>query len=156
VRAGYLDISIDVCDITAAVDAGNWTTAAEIYENGKNSVRGDGSLRTFLAWATTDAVDEPYWGLYSTFFNDSAWINTFVAAGLEGEEPYTADGERGQVGGWLGKRCSWERACSRAEPPGTSGACSTTVCALGRAPAAADCILLPLLPLRRSCPPCRS
>jgi hypothetical protein len=48
VRAGYLDISIDVCDITAAVDAGNWTTAAEIYENGKNSVRGDGSLRTFL------------------------------------------------------------------------------------------------------------
>lgn len=94
---GYLDISQDVCDITTAIDAADFATAAAIYTVGQNSVRSDGTKRTLAAWAEGGEDDEPHWGLYARYFNDSAWLNTFITAGLEGTAPWTVEDARKQI-----------------------------------------------------------
>ncbi|EFN56499.1 expressed protein [Chlorella variabilis] len=97
VPSGYLDISQDVCDITTAIDAADFATAAAIYTVGQNSVRSDGTKRTLAAWAEGGEDDEPHWGLYARYFNDSAWLNTFITAGLEGTAPWTVEDARKQI-----------------------------------------------------------
>lgn len=95
---GYLDISQDVCDIAAAVDARDFASARTIYANGQNSLRSDGTARTLQGWATSGSPEEAHWGLYTTFYaNDSAWVDTFVQAGFDGTAPWTAIDAQAQV-----------------------------------------------------------
>ncbi|KAI3427249.1 hypothetical protein D9Q98_007183 [Chlorella vulgaris] len=95
---GYLDISQDVCDIAAAADASDWATADTLYRVGRNSIRSTGELRTLQGWAIDGSDEEAHWGLFSRYYgNDSAWLDTFITAGLEGEDPWTSDAARAQI-----------------------------------------------------------
>ncbi|KAL4442400.1 hypothetical protein ABPG77_004984 [Micractinium sp. CCAP 211/92] len=95
---GYLDISQDVCDLMAAVNAGDFASARAIYTNGQNSVRSDGSTRKLQEWAISGSDGEPHWSLYSSFFaNDSDWVDTFVRAGFDGAAPWTSADAQAQV-----------------------------------------------------------
>ncbi|PSC73557.1 Fe-assimilating 1 [Micractinium conductrix] len=96
--SGYLDMSQDVCDLIAAVDAKDWNSAEAIYKNGQNSLRSDGTTRKLQEWALDGAVDESHWGLYSAYFkNDTAWLDTFIGAGFAGVAPWTDAAARAQV-----------------------------------------------------------
>ncbi|KAL4447917.1 hypothetical protein ABPG75_005136 [Micractinium tetrahymenae] len=94
----YLDISMDVCDLVAAVDACDFASARAIYQNGQNSLRSNGSTRKLQEWATAGSNEEPHWGLYAAFFgNDSDWVDTFVRAGFDGTAPWTTIDAQAQV-----------------------------------------------------------
>ena len=48
----------DLCDIKTAASAYDWTTAKDIYTNGKNAEKSDGSYRTLAGFAAADGAFE--------------------------------------------------------------------------------------------------
>jgi hypothetical protein len=98
--AGYLRLSTDVCDIKAAIgpaDTANYEAAAEIYENGKNSFKSDGSQRTFRDLATDPYTGEPTFDQYARYFGTPLFMDTEIAAALEGKAPYTSVAQRNET-----------------------------------------------------------
>jgi hypothetical protein len=53
---GYFNLSLDLRDIKGLITAGDWVGAAAIYQDGKNSLHGDGTRRSLRSVATSESV----------------------------------------------------------------------------------------------------
>lgn len=98
--AGYLRLSTDVCDIKAAIgpdDEANYPAALEIYENGKNSFKSDGSQRTFRDIATDSYSGEPTWDMYAKYFKTPDFMDKEITTAFEGEAPYKSIAQRNET-----------------------------------------------------------
>eukprot|EP00877_Chromochloris_zofingiensis_P010895 jgi/Chrzof1/6059/Cz17g07070.t1 len=97
--SGYLKLSEDICEIKAALQASppDYAGAQDIYENGKNSIKRDGSIRTLRGIARGNYEGEPYWDLYTTYFKSPTFLDDFIMAGFNGTAPYKSEAQREQT-----------------------------------------------------------
>ncbi|EFJ45272.1 hypothetical protein VOLCADRAFT_75951 [Volvox carteri f. nagariensis] len=76
---GYVNMTLDYCDIQAAITTGNFTAALEIYATGKNSYSGL-SRRTFYRFASfapAAGVVEPLHDALTAGRN-ATWLDTLI------------------------------------------------------------------------------
>lgn len=90
----HAKVTLDVCEINAALEAEpvDYETIGALYEQGKNSLSGDGSARTLKGFATEER-DEPTWDAYTAFFGDEAWLDSFVQAAIDGTGPFEGESD---------------------------------------------------------------
>ena len=70
----------DLCDIKTAASSYDWATAKDIYQNGKNAEKSDGSFRTLAGFAAAEGKNHNY----DTFYGEAGSINTHIMAALDG------------------------------------------------------------------------
>jgi len=70
----------DLCDIKTAASSYDWATAKDIYQNGKNAEKSDGSFRTLASFAAAEGKNHNY----DTFYGEAGSINTHIMAALDG------------------------------------------------------------------------
>ena len=70
----------DLCDIKTAASAYDWTTAKDIYTNGKNAEKSDGSYRTLAGFAAADGKNHGY----DAYYNQSGSVDAHIMAALDG------------------------------------------------------------------------
>jgi len=70
----------DLCDIKTAASAYDWTTAKDIYTNGLNAEKSDGSYRTLAGFAAADGKNHGY----DTYYNQSGSVDAHIMAALDG------------------------------------------------------------------------
>lgn len=80
---GYFNFSLDLRDIKDLIDAGDWDGAAAIYENGKNFVRSDGTLRSLQSVATSESVLAMFPNGEQVYGNQQ-FLDAHIQAGLDG------------------------------------------------------------------------
>jgi hypothetical protein len=83
---GYFNLPLDRTDMLAAIAEGDWATARTIYENGKNSPKSDGTVRTFRGIATDPAVLAVFPG-GADAYGTASFIDTVISAGLDATGP---------------------------------------------------------------------
>ncbi len=83
---GYFNLPLDRTDMLAAIAQGDWATARTIYENGKNSPKSDGTVRTFRGIATDPAVLDVFPG-GADAYGTSSFIDAVISAGLDATGP---------------------------------------------------------------------
>ncbi|KAG1675483.1 hypothetical protein FOA52_001782 [Chlamydomonas sp. UWO 241] len=77
---GYINMTLDYCDIVAAVTAGDNETALDLYLNGKNSAKG-AVFRTFRDWAVANHTGQYFYDLL-TEYNDIETLDAGVRAAI--------------------------------------------------------------------------
>lgn len=84
----------DICGIGDLLDAGDFAAVEDIYRDGENSVKSDGSIRTIGGFASRDDRSHGLDDYYAT----PTPLDDFVTAALAGTGPFagTSDGVRGQ------------------------------------------------------------
>ncbi len=84
----------DICGIGDLLDAGDFAAVEDIYRNGKNSVKSDGSIRTIGGFASRDDRSHGHDAYYGT----PTPLDDFVSAALGGTGMFsgTSDAVRGQ------------------------------------------------------------
>ena len=84
----------DICGIGDLLDAGDFAAVEDIYRNGENSVKSDGSIRTIGGFA---ARSDRTHGL-DAYYGTPAPLDEFVTAALQGTGPFAgqSDGVRAQ------------------------------------------------------------
>lgn len=89
--SSYLTVSKDVCEYKAALKAAtpDFATAKALYTAGKNSVKSDGTVRTFKALATGNNAGEPFWDAYTAYFKTPAFVDQIATQALNGAAPFT-------------------------------------------------------------------
>ena len=70
----------DLCDIKTAASSYDWATAKDIYQNGKNAEKSDGSFRTLAGFAAAEGKNHNY----DTFYGETGSINTHIMAAIDG------------------------------------------------------------------------
>ena len=70
----------DLCDIKTAASSYDWATAKDIYQNGKNAEKSDGSFRTLASFAAAEGKNHNY----DTFYGEAGSINTHIMAAIDG------------------------------------------------------------------------
>ena len=88
----------DVGEINALfTDPYDYDAINAIYTDGKNSVKGSGSVRTIKGAASAER-SEDIWDDYVAYYGDANWLDTFVSAAINGTGPFAgeADGVRKQ------------------------------------------------------------
>ncbi len=70
----------DLCDIKTAASAYDWTTAKDIYTNGKNAQKSDDSFRTLAGFAAAEGKNHNY----DTYYNQTGSIGAHIMAALDG------------------------------------------------------------------------
>ena len=70
----------DLCDIKTAASSYDWATAKDIYQNGKNAEKSDGSFRTLAGFAAAEGKNHNY----DTFYGEAGSINTHIMAAIDG------------------------------------------------------------------------
>lgn len=75
--AGYANMTLDACDIKAAVASGNLTKALDLYSNGKNSMGGSG-LRKFMTWAASQHPGEPTFDQLEVYHKNGSWLDVAI------------------------------------------------------------------------------
>jgi uncharacterized cupredoxin-like copper-binding protein len=80
---GYFNFSLDLRDIKDLIDAGDWEGTAAIYENGKNFVRDDGTLRSLQSLAVSEEVLAIFPNGAQVYGNQQ-FLDTHIQAGLDG------------------------------------------------------------------------
>lgn len=91
---GHAKVTLDVAEINALLDADaiDFDAVGAVYREGGNSVGGDGATRTLAGFAT-ERRDEPVWNDYAAFYDDPAWLDTFVGEALEGTGAFAGAGD---------------------------------------------------------------
>ena len=84
----------DICGIGDLLDAGDFAAVDDIYRNGENSVKSDGSIRTIGGFASRDDRSHGHDAYYGT----ATPLDDFVSAALGGTGMFsgTSDAVRGQ------------------------------------------------------------
>ena len=84
----------DICGIGDLLDAGDFAAVEDIYRNGENSVKSDGSIRTIGGFAAGEGKQH---GL-DAYYGTPAPLDDFVTAALQGTEMFEgqSDGVRSQ------------------------------------------------------------
>jgi|TARA_B100001093_G_scaffold113208_2_gene105607 hypothetical protein len=70
----------DLCDIKTAASAYDWTTAKDIYMNGKNAQKSDDSFRTLAGFAAADGKNHGY----DAYYNMSGSVDSHIMAAMDG------------------------------------------------------------------------
>ena len=70
----------DLCDIKTAASSYDWATAKDIYQNGKNAEKSDGSFRTLAGFAAAEGKNHNY----DTFYGEAGSINSHIMAAIDG------------------------------------------------------------------------
>ena len=71
---------LDICDINAIVGDYKWSEISEIYANGVNSVKSDGSVRTIGGFAAGEGKKHGV----DTYYGTATPLDDFVSAALNG------------------------------------------------------------------------
>ncbi|KAG2484407.1 hypothetical protein HYH03_016821 [Edaphochlamys debaryana] len=91
---GYVNMTADLCDIQAAVAAGNFDEALSIYSTGKNSFSGL-ARRTFFRFASyapsASGAPEPLHDMF-TMGRNSTWLDEAIKAALARGDGHLAIG----------------------------------------------------------------
>jgi hypothetical protein len=87
----HAKLSLDLCDVNAALDAANFAAATAVYRDGKNSAEGAGK-RTLGNFATESRELEDTLGRYQRYLGAS-WLDAFVSAALNGTGPFAGESE---------------------------------------------------------------
>ena len=75
----------DLCDIKTAASENNWDEAKNIYQNGKNAQKDDGSYRTLAGFAGAEGKKHNY----DSFYNESGAIGAHIMDAMEGTGDFT-------------------------------------------------------------------
>ncbi len=70
----------DLCDIKDAASNSDWATAKDIYQNGKNAEKDDGSYRTLAGFAAADGKKHGY----DAYYNMSGSVDSHIMAAMDG------------------------------------------------------------------------
>ena len=70
----------DLCDIKTAASAYDWTTAKDIYMNGKNAQKSDDSFRTLAGFAAAEGKNHNY----DTYYNQTGSVDAHIMAAMDG------------------------------------------------------------------------
>jgi hypothetical protein len=77
----HRSLMLDLCDIKTAASESDWDTATQIYMNGKNAQKDDGSYRTLAGFAAASGKNHNYDAYYG---NDGA-IGGHIMMALNGD-----------------------------------------------------------------------
>ena len=91
--ASHALVVLDVCDINALLPKDepiDYTAVKQIYEEGGNSVKGDGSIRTIAGFARSER-DEAIWNDYVSYYDDPTWLDTFTMSAIEGTGAFAGE-----------------------------------------------------------------
>jgi hypothetical protein len=80
---GYFNFSLDLRDIEELMSAGDWAGAAAIYQNGKNFVRDDGTLRSLQSLTESEEVAAIFPN-GAQVYGDPQFLDSHIQAGLSG------------------------------------------------------------------------
>ena len=86
-------VVLDICEINALLpnDAPiDYAAIETLYEDGGNSVKGDGSIRTIAGFARKDR-DEDIWNEYTAYYEDEQWLDTFVMSAIGGTGAFAGE-----------------------------------------------------------------
>ena len=75
----------DLCDIKTAASDSNWDEAKNIYTNGKNAEKSDGSFRTLAGFAAASGKNHNY----DTFYGQDGAIGAHIMAAMDGTGDFT-------------------------------------------------------------------
>ncbi len=75
----------DLCDIKTAASEFDWATAKDIYQNGKNAEKDDGSYRTLAGFAAADGKKHGY----DAFYNQTGSVDAHIMAAMDGTGDFT-------------------------------------------------------------------
>ncbi len=70
----------DMCDIKSAASDYDWATAKDIYQNGKNAEKSDGSYRTLAGFASAEGKNHDY----DAYYGEAGSIDSHIMAALDG------------------------------------------------------------------------
>jgi hypothetical protein len=93
--SAHARVVLDICEINdllpseAAID---YDAIRTLYEAGKNSVNGDGSVRTLGGFARSER-DEAIWNDYVDHYGDPTWLDTFVTDAIDGTGPFAGQSD---------------------------------------------------------------
>ncbi len=79
----------DICEVADALDAGEWDTVGALYRDGKNSVKGDDSIRSIGGFA---ARDDRSHGL-TEFYGTPAPLDEFITSALDGTGAFAGESD---------------------------------------------------------------
>ena len=91
--ASHARVVVDVCDINALLPKNepiDYAAVKQIYEEGGNSVKGDGSIRTIAGFARSER-DEAIWNDYVSYYGDPTWLDTFTMSAIDGTGAFAGE-----------------------------------------------------------------
>ena len=91
--ASHARVVLDVCDINALLPTDgpiDYAAIKQIYEEGGNSVKGDGSIRTIAGFARSER-DEAIWNDYVSYYDDRRWLDTFTMSAIDGTGAFAGE-----------------------------------------------------------------
>lgn len=74
-------IDLDLRDLNTELKERDWSEALSVYSDGGNSVKSSGSIRTLHEFSTSaprKMIAEPYYQLYSSYWNDTLYADNFI------------------------------------------------------------------------------
>ena len=93
-------VVLDVQEINELLGADtiDFGAVKTIYEDGKNSVKSSGSVRTIAGYARNADRSEAIWDDYVAHYGDPTWLDSYVSAALDGTGAFEgeSDGVRKQ------------------------------------------------------------
>jgi len=93
-------VVLDVQEINELLGAEtiDFSAVKAIYEDGKNSVKSSGSVRTIAGYARNADRSEAIWDDYVAHYGDPTWLDSYVSAALDGTGAFEgeSDGVRKQ------------------------------------------------------------
>ena len=74
-------IDLDLRDLKTELNEYDWSEVLDVYSNGKNSVKSSGAIRTLKGFSTSapnKMIAQPYYQLYSSYWNDTLYADNFI------------------------------------------------------------------------------
>ena len=74
-------IDLDLRDLKTELLEEDWIQSFDVYSNGGNSIKLSGSIRTLQKFSTSapnKMIAEPYYQLYSSYWNDTLYADNFI------------------------------------------------------------------------------
>ena len=82
----HSNIDLDLRDLKTELKERDWAEAILVYSNGGNSVKSSGSIRTLRGFSTSaprKMIAQPYYQLYSSYWNDTLYADNFIYRTLD-------------------------------------------------------------------------
>ena len=76
----HRSLMADMCDIKTYANAGQWTAAKDVYQNGKNAPKSDGSYRTLAGFAAATGKQHNY----DSYYGMNGSVDAHIMAALDG------------------------------------------------------------------------
>ena len=76
----HRSLMADMCDIKTYANAGQWTAAKDVYQNGKNAPKSDGSYRTLAGFAAAAGKQHNY----DSYYGMDGSVDAHIMAALDG------------------------------------------------------------------------